>query len=245
MEYIKIVDDAKVAVLFIHGILGTPNHFREFISLTPESFSVCNLLLEGHGKGVRDFSGASMKKWEEQVAFAVEQLSATHEKIYIVAHSMGTLLAMEQALKNQKICKLFLLAVPLRISLKWKLITNSLKIYLDKIRPNDQEALAAKNCCGITQCKNPFPYLGWVPRFLELFAKIRQLRKMTGFLKTPCVVFQSGNDEMVSAQSVKYLNPNPYIAVNTLKNAGHFYYTNAEFDFLKSQFVQMLAADVF
>ena len=112
-EYVRIRDNATTAILFIHGIVGTPNHFNEFVSLVPESFSVYNLLLDGHGKEVKDFSKTSMKKWETQVTSAVEELSLTHEKIYIVAHSLGTLLAMEQANRSKKVCRLFLLAVPL------------------------------------------------------------------------------------------------------------------------------------
>ena len=109
-EYLKINPTASIAILFIHGIVGTPNHFNPFIPLVPSTVSVYNLLLDGHGKAVKDFSSTSMKKWEEQVERAVIQLSETHKKIYIVAHSMGSLLAIEQALRNSKVSKLFLLA---------------------------------------------------------------------------------------------------------------------------------------
>ena len=51
-EYKRIVENSPKALLFIHGILGTPNHFAPFIPLVPENLSVYNLLLDGHGKGV-------------------------------------------------------------------------------------------------------------------------------------------------------------------------------------------------
>ena len=239
-EYIRIVEDSGTAVLFIHGIVGTPNHFSEFVSCVPESFSVYNLLLDGHGKGVKDFSKTSMKKWEAQVSSVVEALSLTHEKIYIAAHSLGTLLAIEQGIKTRKVCKLFLLAVPLRLSLKPKILVNSCKVYFDKIRPDDQEALAAKKCYGIENDKNPFHYIGWIPRFLELLAKIRQVRKTVHFLNTPCWVYQSKKDEMVSGRSIKYLKQNPYILVNALENSGHYYYQKDDFDFLLTEFCKML-----
>lgn len=235
-EYIRICSNPTAAILFIHGIVGTPNHFNKFIPLIPKSFSVYNLLLDGHGKGVRDFSETSMKKWESQVTSAVEELSATHEKIYIVAHSLGTLLAIEQAIKNKKICKLFLLAVPLRIWLKPKMPVNSLKVYFDKISPDDPEAVAAKNCYGIGKDKNPFHYIGWVPRFLELFAKARRTRKNITMLNTPCLVFQSRNDEMVSKKCIGYLKQNPCVSVNVLENSGHYYYDKADWDFLMTEF---------
>ena len=239
-EYVRICDNSNTAILLIHGIVGTPNHFNELVSLVPESISVYNLLLDGHGKGVNDFSKTSMKKWEAQVTSVVEELSLTHEKIYIVAHSLGTLLAIDQAIKNDKVCKLFLLAVPLSLSLKPKMAINSLKVYFDKIRSDDYEALAAKKCYGIAKDKNPFHYIGWIPRFLELFAKIWQTRKMIMSLNITCSVFQSGKDEMVSRRSKKYLENNPSILINELEKSGHYYYDKEDFDFLITEFNTML-----
>ncbi len=243
-EYIKIRDDSTAAILFIHGIVGTPNHFNEFISLIPKSFSVYNLLLDGHGKGVKDFSKTSMKKWETQVALVVEELSATHEKIYIVAHSLGTLLAIEQAIKNKTVCKLFLMAVPLSLSLKPKMAINSLKVYFDKIGPNDREALAAKRCYGIGKDKNPFNYVGWIPRFVELFTKIRETRKVINTLNTPCLVYQSRKDEMVSKKSEKYLKQNSCITINSLKYSGHYYYDELDWNFLVTEFTKMVSQSI-
>ncbi|MBR2327579.1 MAG: alpha/beta hydrolase [Clostridia bacterium] len=235
-EYVRICDNSNIAILFIHGIIGTPNHFNEFISLIPKSVSVYNLLLDGHGKGVKDFSKTSMRKWEAQVDCVVEELSSTHEKIYVVAHSLGTLLAIDQAIKNKKICKLFLLAVPLRLSLKPKMVINSLKVYFDKIRSDDCEALAAKECYGIEKDKNPFHYIGWIPRFLELFAKIRKTRKIVNLLDTACLVFLSAKDEMVSIRSTKFLKNDPHISVKKLNNSGHYYYDKEDLDFLITEF---------
>lgn len=239
-EYIKICDGAETAVLFIHGILGTPHHFDRFVALVPDSFSVYNLLLDGHGKGVKEFSKTSMKKWEAQVTAAVEQLSATHQKIYIAAHSLGTLLAIEQAMKNKQISKLFLLAVPLQIALKPKMFINSFKVYLNRIDPNDEEAVAAKNCCGIENQGNLLSYVGWLPRFLELFAKVRQVRRMINGLDVPCTVYQSANDEMVSIKGMERLKQNPCICVNELKGSGHYYYNREDWSFLLTEFEKML-----
>lgn len=242
-EYVRISEHSKIAILFIHGIVGTPNHFAEFVSLVPESFSVYNLLLDGHGKGVKDFSKTSMKKWEAHVASVLEELSLTHEEIYIVAHSLGTLLAIEQAIKNQKVRKLFLLAVPLCLSIKLKMPINSLKVYFDKIRSDDYEALAAKRCYGIGKDKNVFNYIGWIPRFLELLEKIRESRKIIELININCAVYQSSKDEMVSSRSVKHLEHNPYISVKKLENSGHYYYDKEDYNFLITEFKKMLNID--
>lgn len=242
-EYIRICDGATTAVLFIHGILGTPDHFREFIPLVPATVSVCNLLLVGHGKGAAAFSRTSMKKWEQQVSEAVEQLSASHSNICIVAHSMGTLLAIEQALKHTQISNLFLLAVPLRLSLKPAMFLNSMKVYFNRIRPGDEKALAAKACCGVENDPNLLHYIGWIPRFLELFAKIRQTRRIIPLLQSPCVAYQSRNDEMVSRKSIRFLAQNPRITVNELKGSGHYYYDPADRDYLLAEFRRLFSEE--
>ena len=49
----RLLSGGETAVLFVHGILGTPDHFSPFLSLVPPEYSVINLLLEGHGGSVR------------------------------------------------------------------------------------------------------------------------------------------------------------------------------------------------
>ena len=58
-EYLRLFPDADVAVLFVHGILGSPRHFDLFLPVIPPKWSVQCLLLDGHGKGVKDFSKSS------------------------------------------------------------------------------------------------------------------------------------------------------------------------------------------
>lgn len=64
LEYINIIKDAIIAFVFIHGIVCSPNHFDDFIPLVPKSYSVYNILLDGHGNSVGDFGKTNMKKWE-------------------------------------------------------------------------------------------------------------------------------------------------------------------------------------
>ena len=239
-EYKRINPNAIAAVLFVHGIVGTPNHFAEFVPRIPEDVSIYNLLLDGHGGSVRDFSRASMQKWEEQVQNAVDELCLTHSKIYIVAHSMGSLFAIDRAIENEVVKGLFLLAVPLKIAPKPRMVSNLCKVYFDKIRPDDKAAQAAKRCYGIAQDKNPFHYFGWLPRYLELFAKARKTRKRIQELKTPCRAYQSARDELVSSASVKWLSKNENISVSSLQNSGHYYYATEDFDFLLNEFDSFL-----
>lgn len=239
-ELKRIVPGSETAVLFIHGIAGTPDHFEKFIPLVPENYSVYNILLDGHGGKTEDFSRTLMKKWEKQVENTVFELSKNYKKIYIIAHSMGTLFAIEQAIKNEKIEKLFLLAVPIKLFVKPGAIISALRIYLGSVPENDEKLIAMRNCCGINLSKNPVKYIGWIPRFIELFKKISETRKIISDLKTDCRIFQSEEDELVSAKSVDYLKNKTGASVNVLKKSGHYYYEKSDMDYLLREFEKFI-----
>lgn len=239
--YKRIAPNAQTAILFVHGILGTPNHFRDLLPLVPEDMSVYNLLLDGHGKGVRDFSRTSMKKWENQVALAVEELAQSHCHIYIVGHSMGCLLALEQAVIHPKVSKLFLLDAPLKIRVRPVMLRNVLRMYFGYTDPEDERWTAFTQCYGIERDKHVLRYLGWIRRYLELFAKIRKIRKGIPQVKTPCIAYQSALDELVSPKAAVILEKNPDIRVHTLAHSGHFFYEKADEALLERGFLNFIA----
>ena len=238
--YKCIVNHSDTAILFIHGIIGTPDHFDPFIPLVPDTISIYNLLLDGHGRSPADFSKSSMRKWETQVSLAVRELATTHDKIYIVAHSMGTLLAIEQAIRHPVIHGLFLLAVPIQIFPKPLMFSNAFKVYTGWIRHDDRHGNAAKAACSIKQEKNPLLYLGWIGRYMELFSKIKEIRNILPQLQTPGMVFQSSHDEMVSANAVSYLKNHSTLDVKVLKCSYHYLYDPEDLQTILQAFVSFI-----
>ena len=63
---------------------------------------------------------------------------------------------------------------------------------------------------------------------------------MIPLLNTSCSVYQSGKDEMVSQRSICILEHNPCVDINILKNAGHYYYEKADWEYLTTEFQKML-----
>ena len=59
--YFSVKEQADTAILMIHGILGTPDHFKPLLHLVPAEWSVYNILLDGHGKTVSHFANSSME----------------------------------------------------------------------------------------------------------------------------------------------------------------------------------------
>lgn len=235
-EYIRIVEDGDIAVLMIHGIVGTPAHFKDLMPLIPEEWSVCNLLLDGHGKGVREFASSSMAKWKTQVSARLEELLRNHRKVLIVAHSMGTLFAIRAAIRYpDRIAGLFLLNVPMRVHLPPATILAALKNALGRVKPGDKTAMDMKNGCGVQLTPYLWQYISWIPRYVELLREISDIRRLLPQLKVPALAFHSIKDELVSNRALKDLQGHSYIAVSVLPRSGHFGYAEQDLRLLQGE----------
>ena len=227
-ETVRLVPNADTAVLMIHGICGTPNHFRDVIPLEeriPDHISVYNLLLDGHGGTVSDFAASSGRKWSEKVAQVYDILAEEHKEIYVVGHSMGTLFALQLAAAHpEKVKKLFLLAVPLRPWLKPTLILDLLLMVFGKLERAPAHRVALSKAAGIRTTRKLWQYIPWIPRFLDLFREINRTEHILEDVQAECVCFQSPKDELVMKGSERILERNPNIRLCRLKESSHFYY---------------------
>lgn len=243
VEYIRIIDGSRTAVLLIHGIAGTPAHFRELIPQIPDDWTVCNILLDGHGKHVEDFGRSSMKKWKTQVNAVLHSLLESHEQVLIVAHSMGTLFAIQAAVDcPDRIPALFLLAVPMRPWVRFSTVLTGLRVAWGNIRQEDKAALAMRDDSSIQMDKRLWKYISWAPRFLELLAELRRVRKILPQLTVPTQTFQSVADELVSDRSCRDLEKHPYISNTRLKGSGHFAYAEADMVLLQTRLRELIEA---
>ena len=226
--YIRVVPKADTAVLMIHGIVGTPEHFKDLMPLIPESWSIYNILLDGHGGEVEDFAHTSMAKWRCQVHRQLNRILATHRRVLIIAHSMGTLFAIREAIhRPEKIAGLFLLNVPLTPYVQPKTAAASFRIVTGKPR-NNGATRAILSATGVHLSPKLWKYIGWPPRFLELLRECYRTIDRLPYLKTPTLCFQSRHDELVSMRGCKYLYAQPYITTTILESSGHFAYSKID-----------------
>lgn len=236
-EYIREVPGSRQALLLIHGILGTPRHFDSLIPLIPADWSVYNILLDGHGGKVEDFSRTSMKKWKAQVHTRLDDLLSRYDRIILVAHSMGTLFSIQEAVERpETISHLFLLQTPLRPRMK---LINAFYALLMPFNIVPKGAKVMESSHSITLEPWLWKYLGWIPRFLELFRECSRTRKLLGQLTVPCQVYQSQNDELVSMRTCADLNKHPHIHTTLLPRSGHFVYFGEDLQLLQERFSQL------
>ena len=208
--YRRDVPGGKNAVLFLHGIVGTPDHFLPLLPLLPEDCACLSLLLAGHGGSAQDFAKASMAQWEDQVDSALSDLRARYENVVIAGHSMGCLLAIRAALADP--CGLRALWAPIRVG-------------LDCIPEDDEEAHWARAACSIEPNRFLPVYLGWISKYAALFALSRSTRKSVSRLAVPTTALFSARDEMVdSVRSRERLLSCPLAQAETLAESTHLHY---------------------
>lgn len=240
-EIIRYIPGSRCAVLMIHGIVGTPNHFRQLVPLVPQDWSLYNILLDGHGKTVEDFGATSMAKWKQQVNTWLETLFCRHEKILIVAHSMGTLFAIQAAIDHpDKISKLFLLSVPTRPHYPPSTAISSFRLSQCARRPDDKATQEMLEVVGVIPDRNVFKYFTWIPNFWSLLKECRRIRKQLHQLKVSTQTFQSRKDELVSFRSVKDLQDHPYIVNTVLEHSGHSVYREPDLSLLQKTLTETI-----
>lgn len=243
-EMIRIVPGARNAVLFLHGIVGTPNHFVGGVPITawvPADWTIHSLLLPGHGAQVEDFARSNMGQWRCAARRAFCRLAKAHDKVFIVAHSMGTLFAMELAVDfPEKIPGLFLLGVPLRPHVAPSAVNSALRLALGKLRPGYPE-VGILQACGTQPTWKLWKYILWLPRFVELFGQIARTEKKLHRLTVPVVAFQSRRDELVNGLSARALRKYP-VEVRILEGSTHFYYSPQDQLTLREAFEKMIGS---
>ena len=239
--YSRIIPSSDKAILFIHGIAGSPSHFRNLIPVIPSDWSIRNLLLSGHGMSVKDFSRSSMAVWKSQVSAEIDNLLVQHKRIYIVAHSMGTLFAIQEAINRpEDVSGLFLLAVPLRPRVKLSALLNCIRLTQGWVPPDHAGLIAMRDATSIQLDRRLWKYIGWIPRFAELLAEAGRVRKILPQLTVPAQAFQSANDELVSPVSNKYLERQPTVRITILPRSGHYSYPEDELHLLQSRLIETI-----
>lgn len=226
--YIRIVPGSTQAVLMIHGIVGTPRHFDCLLPYIPAHWSIHNILLDGHGGTVRDFSRSSMTKWKAQVRGELADLCGQYDQVVVIAHSMGTLLTIEAVSEFPQVKSLILLNVPLCPWVHPAMIPRSLKLCFGKIDRSNPKELALECASGVQVTWKLWQYLGFIPRYVELLILCKKTQNRISDITLPGHAFFSVLDELVSMRSHRFFIGHPTVQTHILANSGHFCYSDED-----------------
>ena len=240
-EYIRHVAHSKMAVLMLHGIIGTPDHFKPFLPLIPGDFSIYNILLDGHGQTIQEFNHSSMQKWKDQVQDRLDYIFAHHEKVMIVAHSMGTLFAIDAAIRYpDRVVQLFCHGIPMVVHVPAATHVGAWRVILGKVKPGTMSE-RMRNDTSIRMTRRLWQYLPAAPRYIELLMEIRRVRALLPQLTVPCRSYLGATDELVSLKSNKYLENHPSITHTVLPLSGHFCFHERELPQVQAEFPKLIS----
>lgn len=92
----------RKTTLFVHGLSGSLSAWYPFEKLFEQEYNVVTFDLRGHGLSVRPgYWGYTLPEFVEDIRALVEYLRV--ERVTVVSHSFGTLIAMEFARANPEL----------------------------------------------------------------------------------------------------------------------------------------------
>ena len=191
-------------ILLIHGFTGSPAElFLLGKFLNQKNFSVLGIRLAGHGTNEKDLIKTSQENWFNTVLDGWEILNGFCEKIFVVGHSMGALLALKLS-TCRKVEKIVTIAAP---------------IFVDESL--GAENLPPREFCGnnyvLRPCrrlKNVPPAANQIYRRMplisvhELFNLISDAKKFLQKIQTPLMIFHAKDDHTAQPKSSDFIFQN-------------------------------------
>lgn len=223
-------DGAERAVLLLHGILSAPQYFDFLADAIPPDCAVYGILFAGHGGRPDALGRVTMDMWRGQVSDAVDDLRERYRSICIIAHSMGTLFALQTAAAHPDLVRrMVLLNVPLYPNLTLQCALDSVLLACGADLHGLREDVGAmQDAFSMEHDARLWHYAAWLPRYAELFSLMREVRVILPENRVPAVAFQSAHDELVAMKSIGLLKATPKLRTVLLRDSTHFYYPDTD-----------------
>jgi len=170
-------------VLLLHGFTATTTEVRLIgEKLRGAGYTVAAPLLPGHGTHPDDLNRATWQMWLEKVKEFYEMLARECSRVFVIAESMGCLLALELAIQHPEIKGLLLFAPAIKVHKLWlsRYMVPFMK-YLAK--SSEDDGLPWKGY-------NVYPVRGSV----EMLKLQKHLRKHLAEVTTPTLLFTGEYD---------------------------------------------------
>ncbi|HEY4240875.1 MAG TPA: alpha/beta fold hydrolase [Kofleriaceae bacterium] len=96
-----LVGDGPLGVVCVHGFTATPAVMR-FLGdeLAGAGFGAIGPVLAGHGTTLEEFAATPWEAWVSTVDRAIDRAQARYERVAVVGHSLGGLLALHAATRR-------------------------------------------------------------------------------------------------------------------------------------------------
>ena len=213
--------ERSTAVLFVHGIQGSPGQFQFLIEALPAGVEVRNLLLPGHGGSARDFRSSDRAAWLTAVGGEAKRLLEQGRRVIYVGHSMGCLLGLAISRElGDPFAGMLLLCCPFRIRPTVRYLSNNLRAMRPE-RPGEPSRVSAARAANSVRVRHPAEHLTLLHPYAELLRLMGETRRAGPVGPEGIRFYFSEADEIVSPRSRGEAARYPASDVRILPGCGH------------------------
>ncbi|NLW65801.1 MAG: alpha/beta fold hydrolase [Clostridiales bacterium] len=232
----------KTAILFVHGFMGCK---RQFLSLQ-NALEDCGAdmilhVLPGHDSTLEEFRTTDAGIWQQSVNDAVHNLAKEYDRILLVGHSMGGLLAIRAAIAEpDKVCGVAAIGFPIKIRLRHQWLALNIDASHPAKEGEDPRITAARTMSGV-KIESAGQYFSTFPQNMQFLKMTRLARREIHLLKAPLTVLNFEKDEIVAPSVPDFVHSQlPDARVIMMPNSFHFLFTDDELQLMASEIRGML-----
>lgn len=197
--YRHIVDESSDAVLFLHGITGSPAAWTPIArAVAGGGRSVSVPLLPGHGTRWRDLNATTWSDWFGAALSELGRLEADHDRVIVAGLSMGGALALGLGESPAPPREIVLVNPCLRIDSPLTPLLPVLRHFVSSI-PAIGGDLAHPGRDEFAYDRTP------VAAIASFASALEDLREDLWKVEVPVTVFVSGQDNVVGPRSLRIL----------------------------------------
>ena len=206
---------ARVGVLLMHGLGGTPNELRlPARALARSGFAVNNMTLAGHCQSADDLRRSTWSDWVASVDIAYDELRRSCDVVIAGGLSMGAILAVELAHRRpDEVIGLILLAPTLRLD-GWAMPYSSR--FVNLIRPGlvpfdlelrEREPYGIKDpriraivlrCMQSGEPKEAGTFATPLRAFAQFNGLVAHTRRLFGTVRQPALIIHPRHDDIAA-----------------------------------------------
>ena len=197
--YRQIASGSESAVLFLHGITGSPAAWFPIArAVSQRGISVSAPLLPGHGTRWQDLNATTWTDWLEAAKAELAVLSRTHSRVVVAGLSMGGALALALGADDSPPAELVLVNPALYVDSPLTPALPVLKHFVASI-PAIAGDIAHPDRCEYAYDRTP------IAAVASFASAQRRLREDLWRIECPVLLFVSGRDTVVGPRSLRSL----------------------------------------